>query len=200
MRKRELQARNKSFIRNDVKLFLFILPVIIFIFVSKYMPLWGWSFAFFRYKPGRALLDCEFVGWKNFIDLFKNPLLRKNIVNSLKNTFGIHGLSYVFSPLPNYKRQAMDGMLEKWMIKGSTENLYFMVNSAKELVVESKDFQLLNASTQEQIYLKANGNGRYQLKLYDFTGGLINEIPDVSLAEPMPIDQSVMLIKAQMPQ
>ncbi|MBR2036989.1 MAG: sugar ABC transporter permease [Lachnospiraceae bacterium] len=92
--------KKKKGIRQDIKLFLFVLPVILFIFVSKYLPLWGWSFAFFRYKPGRQLLDCTFVGWQNFVDLFENPLMRRNIFNSIKNTFGIHLLGYLFSPLP----------------------------------------------------------------------------------------------------
>lgn len=92
--------KKKKGIRQDIKLFLFVLPVILFVFVSKYLPLWGWGFAFFRYKPGKQLLDCTFVGWQNFVDLFENPLLRRNILNSLKNTFGIHFLGYVFSPVP----------------------------------------------------------------------------------------------------
>lgn len=97
----------------------------------------------------------------------------------------------------NYKRHALDGMLEKWMIKGDTENLYFAVNSAHEMVVENNDFQLLNASTQQHIYLKANGDARYQLKFYDYTGNRIKEMEAVSLVEPLQIDQAVMLVKGQ---
>lgn len=88
-------------------------------------------------------------------------------------------------------------MLEKWVAKGESENLYFVVNSAKELVIEKRDFQLLNASTQKQILLQANGNARYQLQFYDYTGNLIKEMADISLAEPLQIEQEVMLIKGQ---
>ena len=31
------------------KLFLYVLPCLIFIFIFKYLPLWGWSYAFFQY-------------------------------------------------------------------------------------------------------------------------------------------------------
>lgn len=65
-----------------------------------YLPLWGWSYAFFQYKPGRALADCTFVGLQNFKDLFANAVMRKNILRVLKNTFGIQFLGYLFSPLP----------------------------------------------------------------------------------------------------
>ena len=37
--------------RDGKKLFWMALPFMIFIFVFSYMPLWGWSFAFFQYKP-----------------------------------------------------------------------------------------------------------------------------------------------------
>lgn len=90
----------KKGIRQDVKLFLYVLPGILFIFMIAYLPLWGWSYAFFQYKPGRALADCTFVGLQNFKDLFANAVMRKNILRVLKNTFGIQFLGYLFSPLP----------------------------------------------------------------------------------------------------
>ena len=65
-----------------------------------YLPLWGWSYAFVQYKPGRALAACKFVGFQNFKDLFANAVMRRNILRVLKNTFGIQFLGYLFSPLP----------------------------------------------------------------------------------------------------
>lgn len=82
------------------KVFLFALPGILLVLLFHYVPLWGWSFAFFQYKPGRSLFDCTFVGWKNFTDLFGNRVMRMNLVRVLRNTFAIHLLGYVFSPLP----------------------------------------------------------------------------------------------------
>lgn len=92
-----MRKKNKS---NSIKLFLYVLPSIIFVFVFCYLPLWGWSFAFLEYKPGRDLLDCRFVGFQYFKDLFGNAVLRENILRALKNTLGIQLLGYLFSPLP----------------------------------------------------------------------------------------------------
>lgn len=86
--------------KKDFRLFLYVLPGILLIFIFCYLPLWGWSFAFFQYKPGRALVDCDFVGLSNFQELFGNAIMRKNLFRVLKNTFGIHFLGYLFSPLP----------------------------------------------------------------------------------------------------
>jgi putative aldouronate transport system permease protein len=51
-------ASGKKKIREPYKLFLYILPCLVFIFIFKYLPLWGWSFAFFQYKPGMSLANC----------------------------------------------------------------------------------------------------------------------------------------------
>lgn len=86
--------------KNSVKVFLLAFPVIAVVFLFHYLPLWGWSFAFFQYKPGKSLLDCVYVGWDNFTTLFGNVVMRRNLFRVLRNTFGIHLLGYLFTPLP----------------------------------------------------------------------------------------------------
>lgn len=81
-------------------MFLYVLPCILFIFIFKYLPLWGWSYAFFQYKPGRSLFDCAFVGLQNFTALFGNPIMRDNLLRVLRNTFGIQLLNYLLMPVP----------------------------------------------------------------------------------------------------
>ena len=85
---------------NRFKLFLYILPPLVIVIVFHYAPIWGWSFAFFQYKPGKALLDCKYIGLENFKALFGNAVMRKNLLRVLTNTFGIHALGYLFTPLP----------------------------------------------------------------------------------------------------
>ena len=85
---------------ESYKLFLYVLPCLIFIFIFKYLPLWGWSYAFFQYKPGRSLFDCAFVGLQNFTALFGNPIMRDNLLRVLRNTFGIQLLNYLLMPVP----------------------------------------------------------------------------------------------------
>jgi len=90
----------KLFIARKYQLFLFALPGILFILIFHYLPLWGWSFSFFQYRPGRSLSVSPFVGLDNFKQLFGNVILRRNLLRVLKNTMGIHFLGYLFSPLP----------------------------------------------------------------------------------------------------
>lgn len=92
------RARGKKW--ESYKLFLLALPVIVYIFVFKYMPLWGWSYAFFSYKPGLSLSQCDFVGLQNFQNLFGNAVMRDNLFRVLRNTFGIQILNYILMPVP----------------------------------------------------------------------------------------------------
>lgn len=85
--------------RDGVKLFFMLLPCLIFVFIFSYLPLWGWSYSFFNYKPSKALLDCEFVGWDHFTRLFGNPVLRRQLIMVLRNTLAMAGLGVLFSPL-----------------------------------------------------------------------------------------------------
>lgn len=85
---------------ENYKLFLYVLPCLIFIFIFKYLPLWGWSYAFFQYKPGRDLFKCAFVGLQNFTALFGNAVMRNNLLRVLRNTFGIQILNYLLMPVP----------------------------------------------------------------------------------------------------
>ena len=62
---------------DDYKVFLLALPAIAIVILFRYIPLWGWSFSLFQYKPGKDLFDCNFVGLQNFTFLFNNPVMRK---------------------------------------------------------------------------------------------------------------------------
>ena len=95
--KKILQRRKQW---NRFKLFLYVMPGIAILFLFHYAPLWGWIFAFFQYKPGIPLMRSKFVGWENFYALFGNPVMRRNLFMALENTFGIHLLGYLFTPLP----------------------------------------------------------------------------------------------------
>ena len=77
-----------------------MLPLIAYVFIFAYKPLWGWSYAFVSYKPGRDVLDCTWRGLKNFTDLFGNPILRRNIFNALQNTLVVQFFGYILYPMP----------------------------------------------------------------------------------------------------
>ncbi|SCX07286.1 putative aldouronate transport system permease protein [Lachnospiraceae bacterium YSD2013] len=80
--------------------FLYILPFILIVLIFSYYPLYGWVYAFFDYKPPQALTPDKFVGLKWFKYMVENPVKVKQILQVLRNTFAISGLSLLFSWFP----------------------------------------------------------------------------------------------------
>lgn len=97
---KQISSLEKIKKRKGKKLFYYVIPGLIYVFIFYYLPLWGWSFAFVDYKPGRSVFESTFTGLKNFTVLFGNPVLRGNVFRTLLNTLGIQFLGYLFMPLP----------------------------------------------------------------------------------------------------
>lgn len=92
-------VKNKRKIRG-YKEFLFILPLLILVAVFSYYPLYGWVYAFFDYRPPFPLSMDSFVGFKWFKSMFENEVKINAILNVLRNTFAVSGLSLLFSWFP----------------------------------------------------------------------------------------------------
>ena len=100
MHKYFVRRNGKLVLTKPFKLLLLVFPCIVFVFMFSYFPLWGWSYAFFNYKPGIPLLDSQYVGFDHFIRLFSNPVMRRDLLNSLRNTFAMAGLNLLTRPFP----------------------------------------------------------------------------------------------------
>ena len=85
---------------QSFKLFLMVLPFIILVLLFSYYPLYGWVYAFYDYKPPRALADCNFVGLKWFQSLVSSKTKMEQIGQVLKNTFAMSGITLGTSWLP----------------------------------------------------------------------------------------------------
>ena len=88
-------------IPNGVKLFLVSLPFLVLYFLFCYLPLEGWKYAFFDYKVGKQLSDCEFVGFKYFTYMFQNSITLREMIRVLRNTlvFALIGYATSFVPM-----------------------------------------------------------------------------------------------------
>ena len=108
--KREKTAKEKA----GFRLFLMTLPFLLIVFIFAYVPLFGWSYAFFDYRPGFKLLDTEFVGLKYFLVPFSNSVLRAEIVRVLRNTMAMSFLGIVTSFMPMFFAIFLAEISTKW--------------------------------------------------------------------------------------
>ncbi|WP_211184426.1 ABC transporter permease [Paenibacillus lemnae] len=87
-------------IQTKYKLFLLVVPFMVFTFIFAYLPLWGWLYAFVDYRAGRSIFEMDYVGFKWFSMLVYSEQQIYEILRVLKNTLGISFLSLLFSFLP----------------------------------------------------------------------------------------------------
>lgn len=78
----------KSF-RTQRQIWLICLVAIIWVLIFCYIPMLGNIIAFFDYIPGRSLMECEFIGFQNWIDFFSLP----DMWRVFRNTLVISGLN-----------------------------------------------------------------------------------------------------------
>jgi putative aldouronate transport system permease protein len=72
-------------------LYLMSLPFVAWVFIFHYLPIWGWTMAFQRYRPSRSFSEQEWVGLEHFIALFTDE--RFYLV--LRNTFAMAVLGLI---------------------------------------------------------------------------------------------------------
>lgn len=90
----------KRIIPLKYKLFLMLLPFLIFVFIFSYLPLYGWRYIFYDYRAAIPISETPFVKFKWFIEMYENEFRRKAIIRVLTNTFAMSGLGIAFSWLP----------------------------------------------------------------------------------------------------
>ncbi|MCL6457188.1 MAG: ABC transporter permease subunit [Gorillibacterium sp.] len=71
-------------------------PFLVVVFIFNYIPLFGWIYAFFHYKPGIPLWKTSFAGLEYFKLMYHE---RKDLFSVLKNTMIMSTLSLLCTPL-----------------------------------------------------------------------------------------------------
>lgn len=94
-------AKDEKYVmESKYYLFLLIMPFLALCFVFSYLPLWGWRYGLYDFKPGLGLSAKNFVGFKWFRYLLQNSATSSDILRVLKNTLAMSGLGLVTSVFP----------------------------------------------------------------------------------------------------
>lgn len=99
------------------KLFFMALPFLLLCFAFGYLPLFGWIYSFFDYRPPLPLSNCDFVGWKWFTSIVSNPTQVKEMIRVMRNTFAVSGLNLATSILPLIFAVFLTEIKTKWFKK-----------------------------------------------------------------------------------
>ena len=77
--------------KQQKALLVMSVPFIIWLFIFKYVPIWGWTMAFQDYKPSRTLSEQEWIGLEHFKFLFTDEAF----LRVLRNTIAMSSINLV---------------------------------------------------------------------------------------------------------
>lgn len=67
-------------------LLLMSVPFVVWLFIFKYIPLWGWTMAFQEVKPAtfaKSFFERKFVGFANFAKAFSDRIFAQTMINTI---------------------------------------------------------------------------------------------------------------------
>ncbi|MBR4530064.1 MAG: sugar ABC transporter permease [Lachnospiraceae bacterium] len=136
--------------------FLYVLPFIILVLIFAYYPLYGWTYAFYDYKPPAPLSSAPFVGFKWFTYMLDNEIRRKQIFQVLLNTFAVSGLSMLFSWFPMMFAVFLNEIGNK-AFKKFVQTVTTLPNFISWVLVYSIAYCIFNSTGVVNTILKDNG-------------------------------------------
>ena len=77
------------------QLVLMSLPLVLYVLLFSYVPIWGWTMAFQNYKPARSFFQQEWVGLRWIKFLFSTPEFLRVLRNTLAMSLINMALGYV---------------------------------------------------------------------------------------------------------
>ena len=128
----------KQIAKNKL-LYLMIAPGLIYLFVYKYVPMYGLIISFQNYKPYLGISGSEWVGFEHFRRLFTSP----DFWMILKNTLVLFGLQlFIFFPIPIVLALMLNEIRREYY-KRTIQTLIYLPHFMSWVVIVSISYVLL---------------------------------------------------------
>ncbi len=105
---------NRDKWRKVTPLLIMTVPFFFLLVLFSFVPLWGWYIAFTNYYPGNDLLKSDFVGMRNFKQLFSGG---SQFITAMRNTLVFSFLGLLLSPLPMIFAIMLNEVKRTWFKK-----------------------------------------------------------------------------------
>lgn len=85
------RAKRWATMKKQKELIFISIPFVIYIIIFAYIPIWGWSMAFQKYKLNKSIFEQEWIGLKHFESLF----LDDRFILVLRNTVAMSTINLI---------------------------------------------------------------------------------------------------------
>lgn len=126
---------------KERQLWLICIPMIVYVAIFAYYPMYGVIVSFMDYIPGAPILGSKWVGLKYFVEFLNSP----DLGSILRNTLAISGLNIVFGfPAPIILALLLNELRNKHF-KKVVQTVSYLPNFISWVVAASLLFTLLGS-------------------------------------------------------
>ncbi len=140
----KLSSKSNEFLNKLIRyryIYLLVLPGFLFLIIFKFIPMWGLILSFQEYNPFQGILGSEWIGFKNFTDLFTS----EQFYMMFRNTLIINILSLVFYfPLPIILALMLNEVRHE-IFKRVNQSIVYLPHFLSWVVVVSMTYFMLSA-------------------------------------------------------
>ena len=113
------------------QLLLMSLPMLFYVLLFNYGPMWGWITAFQDYTPKKGISGSPFVGLKNFKWLFG----RADFLQSIRNTLGMSVINLVFGTVTSILLAILLNEVKNTMFKRTVQTVTYLPHFLSMVIV-----------------------------------------------------------------
>ncbi|HEY8421126.1 MAG TPA: ABC transporter permease subunit [Thermoclostridium sp.] len=129
--------------KRDWQLYLLLVFPITMVIIFKYFPMAGLIIAFKDYKILKGFMGSEWVGFKNFVEIFSN----KDFYRALRNTLTLNGLDLLFGfPMPIILAIMLNEIRTLWF-KKVNQTLLYLPHFLSWVIIAGVAYQLFQPGT-----------------------------------------------------
>jgi len=129
----------KRQVYKERQLWLICIPMILWVAIFSYLPMYGLVIAFMKYIPGKPMFSSEWVGLLHFKTFFHSP----DFWNVLRNTLAISGLGIVFGFISPIILALLLNELRQKVFKRIVQTISYLPHFISWVVVASILFAIL---------------------------------------------------------
>lgn len=128
-----------KYAKKQKVLLLMSIPIMLYLVLFRYVPLWGWVAAFKDYKVGHSMWKADWVGFGKFSELFRND----EFLFALRNTFVLNFMSLIVGTVAAVGLAVMLNELRSKFFVRSVQTMTYLPHFVSIVVVANIATMLL---------------------------------------------------------
>ena len=129
-----VKIRKKGFfakLASQKQLLIMSVPMLIYVLIFNYSPMWGWITAFQDYKPKKGISGSKFVGLDNFKWLFNRP----DFLQSIRNTLAMSIINLVLGTVSAILLAILLNEVRHMLFKRSVQTVSYLPHFLSMVIV-----------------------------------------------------------------